>query len=244
MPIYVGSQKIKDIYYGGVKIGKIYRGNTLVYTSLAFPIDTIVYESSTAGSETITLEEGIYEVYCIAGGSGGAAVGGTSTARAVAVGGASGSGFIGKVRLNEGTYRIIVGAGGAGSSGAYRYTATSVKGGKSSIGNLVITRAGEENLENLVTAYGGESSTTNGNNIAVAGNGGAVPYVNTSIIISQTLNKAGNQGNIVRYWATSTAGASVYGSYGAGGASTAYNGGGTHVDGSSGYIKIVYKGRS
>ena len=231
MPIYVGSQKIKDIYYGGVKIGKIYRGNTLVYTSLTYPIDTIVYESSTAGSKTITLEKGIYEIYCIAGGSGGAAVGGTSTARAVAVGGASGSGFIGKVRINKGTYKITVGAGGAGSSGAYRYTATSVKGGDSSIGNLV-------------TAYGGESSTTNGNNIANAGNGGAVPSVNTSIIISQTLNKAGNQGNIVRYWATSTAGASVYGSYGAGGASTALNGGGTHEDGSSGYIKIVYKGRS
>lgn len=243
MPIYVGSQKIKDIYYGGVKIGKIYRGNTLVYTSLAFPIDTIVYESSTAGTETITLEEGIYEVYCIAGGSGGAAVGGTSTARAVAVGGASGSGFIGKVRINKGTYQITVGAGGAGSSGAYRYTATSVKGGRSYIGHKVIVRAGEVFLEELVTAYGGESSTTNGNDTAIAGNGGAVPSVNTSII-SQTLNKAGNQGNIVRYWATSTAGASVYGSYGAGGASTAYNGGGTHVDGSSGYIKIVYKGGS
>lgn len=244
MPIYVGSKKIKDIYYGGVKIGKIYRGNTLVYTSLAFPIDTIVYESSTAVATTITLEEGIYEVYCIAGGSGGAAVGGTSTARAVAVGGASGSGFIGKVRINKGNYQITVGAGGAGSSGAYRYTATSVKGGNSYIGKRVVTRAGEPSLEKLVEAYGGESSTTNGNDIAVAGNGGAVPSVNTSIIISQTLNKAGNQGNIVRYWATSTAGASVYGSYGAGGASTALNGGGTHVDGSSGYIKIVYKGRS
>lgn len=244
MPIYVGSQKIKDIYYGGVKIGKIYRGNTLVYTSLASPIDTIVYESSTAGTSTVELEEGIYEVYCIAGGSGGAAVGGTSTARAVAVGGASGSGFIGKVRLNKGTYRIAVGAGGAGSSGAYRYTATSVEGGNSSIGKLVMTRASEVSLKNLVKAYGGESSTTNGKDIAIAGNGGAVPSVNTSIIISQTLNKAGNQGNIVRYWATSTAGASVYGSYGAGGASTALNGGGTHEDGSSGYIKIVYKGRS
>lgn len=243
MPIYVGSQKIKDIYYGGVKIGKIYRGNTLVYTSLAYPIDTVIYESSTAGTSTVELKEGIYEVYCIAGGSGGAAVGGTSTNRAIAVGGASGSGFIGKVRLNKGTYKITVGAGGAGSSGAYRYTATSVKGGDSSIGNLVITRAGEVSLEILVKAYGGESSTTNGTNIAVAGNGGAVPSVNTSII-SQTLNKAGNQGNIVRRWATSTAGASVYGSYGAGGASTAYSGRGTHEDGSSGYIKIVYKGGS
>lgn len=242
MPIYVGSQKIKDIYYGGVKIGKIYRGNTLVYTSLAFPIDTVIYESSTAGVSTVELKEGIYEVYCIAGGSGGAAVGGTSTNRAVAVGGASGSGFIGKVRLNKGAYQITVGAGGAGSSGAYRYTATSVKGGKSYIGHRVIARGGEVYLEKLVEAYGGESSTTNGNNIAIAGNGGAVPFVNTSIIISQTLNKAGNQGNIVRYWATSTAGASVYGSYGAGGASTALKGGGTHVDGSSGYIKIVYKG--
>lgn len=241
MPIYVGSQKIKDIYYGGVKIGKIYRGNTLVYTSLAYPIDTVIYESSTAGISSVELKEGIYEVYCIAGGSGGAAVGGTSTNRAVAVGGASGSGFIGKVRLNKGAYQITVGSGGAGSSGAYRYTATSVKGGDSFIGNLVIARAGEVSMEKVITAYGGESSTTNGNNIAIAGNGGAVPSVNTSII-SQTLNKAGNQGNIVRYWATSTAGASVYGSYGAGGASTAYDGGGTHVDGSSGYIKIVYKG--
>ena len=33
MPAYKGSQKIKDIYFGKTKIGKIYKGSTLVYAS-------------------------------------------------------------------------------------------------------------------------------------------------------------------------------------------------------------------
>lgn len=33
MPIYVGSQKIKDIYYDNIKIGKVYKGSVLVYAS-------------------------------------------------------------------------------------------------------------------------------------------------------------------------------------------------------------------
>lgn len=33
MPIYVGSQKIKDIYFGKTKIGKVYKGSVLVYAS-------------------------------------------------------------------------------------------------------------------------------------------------------------------------------------------------------------------
>lgn len=197
MPIYVGSQKIKDIYYGGVKIGKIYRGNTLVYTSLAFPIDTVIYESSTAGTSTVELEEGIYEVYCIAGGGGG-----HKQSVAVVSGGGSGSGYIGQIKIPKGSYQIIVGAGGQ------RGKDSGTNGGNSSIGSLI-------------TAYGGGGGNDG------RGAGGSIPTLNATEV-SRTLMVAGNNGN--KY----NPGASVYSSYGAGGRPEA--------NGSSGYVKIVYKG--
>lgn len=69
MTVYKGSQKNKDVYLGKTKIGKIYKGSQLLYTSLAYPLDTIVFEKTTAGTYNIALEKGKYEVYCIAGGA-------------------------------------------------------------------------------------------------------------------------------------------------------------------------------
>lgn len=197
MPIYVGSQKIKDIYYGGVKIGKIYRGNTLVYTSLAFPIDTVIYESSTAGTSTVELEKGIYEVYCIGGGGGG-----HKGSILVQDAGGSGSGYIGQINVPKGSYQVVVGAGGLGGS------ESTTSGGTSQIGSLVI-------------AYGG------GGGKNARGDGGAIPTLNTTEV-SRTLMVAGNYGD------DTYAGASVYNGYGAGGRPAS--------NGSSGYVKIVYKG--
>lgn len=197
MPIYVGSQKIKDIYYGGVKIGKIYRGNTLVYTSLAYPIDTVIYESSTAGTSTVELEKGIYEVYCIAGGGGG-----HQQSVYVYSGGGSGSGYTGQIKIPKGSYQIIVGAGGQG-------------------GRMSGTNGGDSSIGSLITAYGGGAGSGG------RGAGGSIPTLNATEV-SSTLMSAGNNGS--RYGP----GASVYGSYGAGGSSS--------NNGSSGYVKIVYKG--
>lgn len=196
----------------------------------AYEDGQVLFESSTPESYNLNIEETAnYEVYCIAGGSGGVAVGGTSTARSIAIGGASGSGFIGVVHLNKAMYPITVGNGGKGDSGTYRYTATSEKGGDSSIGNAIVS-------------YGGESCTTNGNTSAVAGAGGSIPTISVQIV-SQTLKTAGNQGSILHYWGKSTPGAAVYGNYGAGGSSNAQSAGSSNESGNSGYIKIVYKGK-
>lgn len=113
MTVYKGSQKNKDVYLGKTKIGKIYKGSQLLYTSLAYPLDTIVFEKTTAGTYNIALEKGKYEVYCIAGGGGGW---GYKSPSARASGGGSGSGFIGQISISKGSYEIIVGSGGSSGS--------------------------------------------------------------------------------------------------------------------------------
>lgn len=165
MTVYKGSQKNKDVYLGKTKIGKIYKGSQLLYTSLAYPLDTIVFEKTTAGTYNIALEKGKYEVYCIAGGGGGW---GYKSPSARASGGGSGSGFIGQISISKGSYEIIVGSGGSSGSNS------GGSGGSSALGNIVKT-------------FGGSGS---GNYPA----GGAAPNV-TASIISTTLNKAGNGGS-------------------------------------------------
>lgn len=188
MTVYKGSQKIKDIYFGKTKIGKIYRGSQLLYTSLAYPLDTVVFEKTAAGTYNVALEKGKYEVYCIAGGAGG--WGRFRPDRFESFGGGSGSGFIGIINMVKGTYSITVGKGGGARKGN-----PAEFGSNSSIGNLVITYGGQSNY------YGGP--------------GGATPTVNT-MILQQTLNKSGNAGAYGQ--ATSKAGgAAVYMSYGKGG---------------------------
>lgn len=155
MPIYKGSQKIKDIYYGNIKIGKIYKGSTLLYTSLAYPLDTVLFESSTPGTSTVELEKGIYEVYCIGGGGEGAVDQVTNKK-----GGGSGAGYIGVVSLEKGSYIVTIGNG---------------QGGNSSISN-VVTAYGGESSHHFVEGKGGAMPTITATEISytlkTAGNGG------------------------------------------------------------------------
>lgn len=212
MPIYKGSQKQKEVYIGNVKIGKIYKGNILVYTSLKYPIDTILFESSTPGTSSIELEKGIYEIYCIAGGGGGWGKKGGIIEEAA--GGGSGSGFIGQITISKGNYKVTVGAGGAGGS------VSGENGGNSTIGNIVKT-------------LGGSGS-------GKYAPGGAAPEITTSIV-STILNQSGNTGKYNGQGSNPSAdgGASLYNGYGAGGTGRSIGGG---ESGSSGYVKIVYKG--
>lgn len=227
---YKGNQKIKSIYFGSNKIKRIYKGSTIVWQADPYNPGTVLYESSTAGSsQSVALEEGLYEVYCIAGGGGAA---GTMSSVSTGFshfsktyfrgcGGGSGSGFIGTIKINQGTYTITVGAGGGGA-----INGQAGSGGDTAIGSIVV-------------AKGGGGAYQRSGTFSV-GKGGAAPTINTSVI-STTLNKAGSNGTqtTATGGGSSQGGAAVYSSYGAGG-------GGVYPipgAGTGGYVKIIYKGQ-
>ena len=187
MPIYKGSQKISSVFYGNQKIGKIYKGSQLLYSSLAYPLDTVLFESSTAGTSTLSLEEGIYEVYCIGGGGGGWG------RRGVASGGGSGSGFIGQINISKGNYEIMVGTGGAGGA------VSGKTGGNSTIGDIVKTFGGS-----------GSGNYPSGGAIPEI----SVTILSTTL---NSAGNSGNHNSSSTGIVSAAGGASLYNGYGAGG---------------------------
>lgn len=198
----------------------------VVLEECAYVTDQVVFESATAGTYDVELlENGNYEVYCIAGGSGGAYVQHrTSSLRTVkaSAGGGSGSGFIGVVLLEKSTYNIKVGEGGAATYTKDSSSLTGTTGGNSYINDLIVT-------------YGGGAASVRGNSSDNrSGAGGSAPAVNVEIV-STTLNASGKSGSKDDSSVTDVAGgASVYEGYGAGGSAKS--------NGTSGYVKIVWKG--
>lgn len=216
MPVYFGnSNKIKEMYYGGTKIKEAYYGSTLVYKSTHYKPNEVIYESSTAGSTTLNLlDNGKYEVICIAGGGGGKQY--ITSGHRYDYGGGSGSGFDCVLQLTSGNYNIVVGAAGARNTSSSS-TAQSGSGGNSRFGTSY--------------AYGGGGGKYN-----AVGPKGEAPSI-TYTIISTTFNKAGNNGT-KDIGSTAAGGASVYDNkatgYGAGGRS--------NQNGYAGYVKVIYKG--
>lgn len=236
MTLYKGSQKIGNVYKGGTNISKIYKGSQLIYSYLAFPIGTVLFDSATPGTYPITLPTGTYEVYCIAGGGG-------ASARKYAryrngSGGGSGSGFIGYIRITSKiSARIAVGAGG---SGAFTQGYDAVKGTDG--GNSYIQDINRR--DNIITTYGGKARESNYrgqyNDAAGGGAGGAAPQI-TVTVISQTLNRAGNVGQSRTNTEQAPGGASLYNGYGGGGIAGADQ---YYANaGAGGYVKIIYRGR-
>lgn len=219
MPIYNGSQKLKDIYIGGTKIKKIYNGSTLVYTSSHYTPGQVLFESSTGGTTTTLnlLDSGKYQVICIAGGGGSSRYRGSL--RSALAGGGSGSGFDIVFRLSKGNYNISVGEGGSHADGG-----SGTAGGNSSFGNSY--------------SYGGGGGYTSSNS-EYGGSGGNTPLLTYSVI-STNLNTAGNAGNAAHSTSggSYSGGASVYNSYGKGG-----DGDIAHPkNGNDGYVKVIYIG--
>lgn len=108
MPIFYGSNKITKIYYGSNKIGKVYYGSTLVYTAWK---DIFM---STAGTQTIKMPPGTYNIILRgSGGAGGQAGAGYNTP---GLGGAGGKGkiFVKTIKLtSEATALLCVGTPGS-----------------------------------------------------------------------------------------------------------------------------------
>ena len=191
--------------------------------SSPYTIGEVLFESAIAGTYSVDLAaNGNYEVYVIGGGAGGATTLNQNSSLIELTGGGSGSGFVGVVKLLQGTHIINIGEGGKAMQG---YRSTNYAGGNSSISDNVIT-------------YGGKSVAT-----GTVGKGGDLPTVNVTIV-STTLNVTGNNGeNDVTFedyteYTTIHGGESVYGGYGAGG----NTGSGSPQDGIDGYVKIIYVG--
>ena len=117
---YKGSTLVKKIYHGSTAIKKVYKGSTLVWQADFYEPGTVLYESSIGGATVaLSLEDGIYEVYCIGGGAGSSGSYFGSTIRGT--GGGSGAGFIGQVKLSKSTYPVSVAAGGSANGGRRKF---------------------------------------------------------------------------------------------------------------------------
>lgn len=103
--IYKGSEKIEDVYIGSTQIKEAYKGSTLVYSN-KLPAGIILFESGTPGTYTINVSKKctIRLDMCGGGGNGFLYSGGSS-------------GYIyGNTEIGAGTYEVVVGSLGGGSS--------------------------------------------------------------------------------------------------------------------------------
>lgn len=209
--------------------------NMMMCKTSVYDKGQVLFESSTPGTYSLNVEETAEcEVYCIGAGGGGAAGvykrgGFGSRYYYAAAGGGSGGGFIGTVKINEGSYPLVVGKGGPGAGGGEgRHDAGD--GGSSSIGNGIVCGGGIGGYARAdITHYG------------TPGTGGTAPVITFEVLQTQK-NSAGNAGG----GSTSssvTGGAAIYENYGTGGDGTLNGTSGTGTDGANGYIKIVYKGK-
>lgn len=233
---YKGSTLIKKIYFGSTKIKKVYKGSTLVWQADPYEPGTVIYESSTGGaSATLYLEEGLYQVICVAAGGGGAGSYRTAQGGAISAGGGSGSGFNCVFNLSTGNYAVAVGSGGAShaKNGGMNYSnQTGGTGGNSKFGTSYAYGGG-----------GGSVESNGGKTGGAAGNAPTLTYTRTST----TLNSAGNKGSTTSgtYDATASGGTAVYGSHGKGGYAGAHkDSANVEVAGNAGYIKVVYVGQA
>lgn len=183
--------------------------------------DQVLYESSTGGASTTLnlLDNGKYQVICIAGGGGGAGASPSVIGTRGSAGGGSGSGFDCVFQLTAGNYAIAVGSGGAAKTNG-----TATTGGDSQFGTCY--------------ARGGTGGVANRGSTSVsttAGNGGASPTL-TYTRTTTTLNTAGNNGSTGTN--SASGGTAVYSTYGKGG-----NGNpSSSTAGTAGYVKVIYKG--
>lgn len=105
--IYKGSDKIEDLYFGGEKISEAYYGSELVYGS-GYPAGTVLFESGTPGTYTLTVERNCTVRLDMCGGGGG---GSLDIMEGVSTGGSAGYVY-GNMNLLRGSYTIVIGSGG------------------------------------------------------------------------------------------------------------------------------------
>lgn len=236
MPIYKGSQKQKDFYKNGQYEGKIYKGSTLVFQG-AYSPEEVVFESSTAGTYSVNLEKaGIYEITCV-GGGGAAAMRGVYDDKGYGWSGGSGGAFVGTFSLTRGTRTVVV---------AKANNNTIAQTSNSQTSNPTDTAIYNSSVSGIVSVGGGGSGYYNP---SAVGSAGAVPTLSITPR-STTVNRAGNVGVSGSggvggdAGVTVAGGASVYGGYGNGQGCVVseYANKRSWINGTGGYVKIIYKG--
>lgn len=237
MPIYLGNKKIKDIRINNQYIDKVYKGSTLVYHG-AYTTNQTVFEKTAAGTYSVKLEKtGLYEI-TVVGGGGAAAMRGVYDDKGYGWSGGSGGAFVGTFVLERGTYSAVVGKANNN---------TTAQSGNSQTLNPTDTKTYGSSVSGVVSVGGGGSGHYNSSYVGAAGAAATL----SKTPVSTTLNSAGKPGNSGSGGKGSAAakqvdgGASVYNGYGKGqGCKTSeYASKRSWINGTAGYVKIVYKGR-
>lgn len=207
-----------DYYEDNTKSYMIKRTRTVLVPSETF-LDTDM-----AGTYTLDLEAGDYEIIVVGAGGGGS----RATKNSLGASGGSGAAFVGIVTLAAGSYEIVVGAAGVGSgaSGGVNGAAGTASYIKATVGSMTTT------IVNAGAGGGGVRDTSGGTAGTISITTGSAMTVR-----SETINSNGNAG-VGYYGGGSTSyTASVYDGYGFGGAGgwTQY---GEGVAGANGYVRI------
>lgn len=213
-----GNSSVKNIYWGNTPVKEVWYGSNKIWSNCPYTPDQVIFESSTPGIYSLNiLTDGVYEVYCIAGGSGGTTI--HLLKRWPTASGASGSGYIGNLKITQNTYQIVV---GSGSSGKYKI-------------NEKVSDAENSSISNVVTSYGGKGGKAIDDQTQAIG--GNIPSIYAQEV-SFTLKQAGNNGITAMSGGSYSGGASLYNGYGKGG--DVYT---NHYanDGANGYVKIIFK---
>lgn len=231
---YSGSDEIEKIYHESDKIYYVYKKNQLVWRAKRYNKGETVFENSTGISTSVYLDDGYYDIICV-GGGGAAAMRGVYDDRGYGWGGGSGGAFVGRFSIPKGTYNVVVGTANNNTKAQTSNTQTS---------NPDDTSTHDSYIDGVVLCGGGGSGHYNTNYVGAAG---ASPVL-TLTPVSTTLNTAGNAGNYNSGGkgsspaAVCAGGASVYLDYGKGqGCRTSeYRTARSWINGTAGYIKIVY----
>ena len=187
MTVYKGANKIDKVDIGSTKIGKIYKGSTLLYDS-KIPAGTVIFESATAGTYTINITKSQnYYIELVGGGGGGQQIVMMSS---IICGGGSGAYVYGTMYLEKGSYTLNI--GNAGTNGNNNVAAT--KGGDTSF-NYQIAGGGSRGSSGAGGTYttsltgvsgnsGGESRNANSvyDNSATGYGAGGYGYTNRGAV--------------------------------------------------------------
>lgn len=133
MPIYSGSDKIKEIYNGSQSIGYVYNGSQLVWQHNPYPIGTVLANTQTEGS--VLLYPGQYEMkvsgaggngyhvniywgeHASSGGSGACWEGVIKITSTVTISWTTGTGVGASVTVSIGGTNVLTAGGGGNASG-------------------------------------------------------------------------------------------------------------------------------
>lgn len=215
--LYKNGTNIKNLLLNNKTISKAYINGRIVY---GYSSGTVLFESSSAGSTSFTVNYPVtVQAILVGGGSGGVYVYSSKYADGAASGG-SGGYLNANIKLNPGTYSVTIGSGG---DATYIHNSA----------GLGTSKAGSATTFASMSAGGGGVATANIRGGAKTGGAGGTNSYSGSHIISINSNLSGNKGGTGE--GTVNGGASRYESYGKGGNAVK----GSPTAGNAGYLKVT-----